>query len=148
MRWAGINFFSLNIFAIKLGEARHRRLYKLSFRQFGVKQVREGPIRKVITRFRAKSGDTKLTSYSADKIQFNGHECVLVVDIKTVQELLRHQNLKTTLEIYAKSMTEDKLAAQGMFLEELFRYDKKKTAAEVKSQRDLERIAPVVSSLQ
>jgi integrase len=42
------------------------------------------------------------------------------VDVKTVQELLRHQNLRTTLELYAKSMSEDKLRAQGMFLELLF----------------------------
>jgi hypothetical protein len=37
-----------------------------------------------------------------------------------VQEILRHQNLKTTLEIYAKSMSGDRLLAQGMFLELLF----------------------------
>jgi integrase len=42
------------------------------------------------------------------------------VDVKTVQEILRHQNLKTTLEIYARSMSEDRLLAQGMFLELLF----------------------------
>ena len=42
------------------------------------------------------------------------------VDVKTVQEILRHQNLKTTLEIYAKSMSEDRLKPQGMFLELLF----------------------------
>jgi integrase len=42
------------------------------------------------------------------------------VDVKTVQEILRHQNLKTTLELYAKSMPEDRLQAQGMFLELLF----------------------------
>ena len=42
------------------------------------------------------------------------------VDVKTVQEILRHQNLRTTLELYAKSMSEDKLKAQGMFLELLF----------------------------
>ena len=41
-------------------------------------------------------------------------------DVKTVQEILRHQNLRTTLELYAKSMSEDKLKAQGMFLEMLF----------------------------
>jgi hypothetical protein len=33
------------------------------------------------------------------------------VDVKTVQELLPHQNLKTALEIYAKLMTEDKLGS-------------------------------------
>ena len=46
------------------------------------------------------------------------------VDVKTVQEILRHQNLKTTLEIYAKSMSEDRLLAQGMFLELLFSHKK------------------------
>jgi integrase len=58
------------------------------------------------------------------------------VDLKTVQEILRHQNLKTTLEIYAKAMTEDKLAAQGMFLEQLFSHDqKKKSPREVVSAK-------------
>jgi Phage integrase family len=71
------------------------------------------------------------------------------VDLKTVQEILRHQNLKTTLEIYAKAMTEDKLAAQKMFLEQLFSHDqKKKSPREVVSAKDLERLEPVVSSLQ
>ena len=42
------------------------------------------------------------------------------VDIKKVQEILGHQNLKTTLQVYAKAMSEDKLEAQGMFLEELW----------------------------
>jgi len=37
-----------------------------------------------------------------------------------VQEILRHQNLKTRLEVYAKAMSEDKLEAQGIFLEELW----------------------------
>jgi hypothetical protein len=46
------------------------------------------------------------------------------VDVKTVQEILRRQNLKTTLEIYAKSMSEDRLLAQEMFLELLFSYKK------------------------
>jgi hypothetical protein len=71
------------------------------------------------------------------------------VDIKTVQEILRHQNLKTTLEIYAKAMSEDKLAAQGMFLEKLFSQDQKKESPQdAVSAKDLERIDPVVSSLQ
>jgi integrase len=45
---------------------------------------------------------------------------VMKVDVKTVQEILRHQNLKTTLEIYARSMSEYRLFAQGMFLEPLY----------------------------
>ncbi len=40
---------------------------------------RGGPIRNVITRLRAKSGEVKLTAYSADRIQFDGQTCVLAV---------------------------------------------------------------------
>ena len=38
-----------------------------------------GPIRNVITRLRAKSGELMLTIYSADRIQFEGHACILAV---------------------------------------------------------------------
>jgi len=38
-----------------------------------------GPIRNVITRIRTKSGEVKVTAYSADKIQFDGQPCLLVV---------------------------------------------------------------------
>ena len=38
-----------------------------------------GPIRNVITRLRTKSGEIKTTAYSADKIQFDGHSCILAV---------------------------------------------------------------------
>jgi hypothetical protein len=38
-----------------------------------------GPIRNVITRLRTKSGEVKLTAYSADSIQFDGQSCVLAV---------------------------------------------------------------------
>jgi len=40
---------------------------------------RGGPIRNVITRFRTKSGEVKLTAYSADRIQFDGQTCILAV---------------------------------------------------------------------
>ena len=40
---------------------------------------RGGPIRSVITRLRAKSGEVKLTAYSADRIQFEGQICILAV---------------------------------------------------------------------
>src|SRR6201993_42785 len=40
---------------------------------------RGGPIRNVITRLRAKSGEVKLTAYSADRIQFDGQTCILAV---------------------------------------------------------------------
>jgi PAS domain S-box-containing protein len=38
-----------------------------------------GPIRNVITRLRVKSGEIKLTAYSADRIQFDGQACILAV---------------------------------------------------------------------
>lgn len=40
---------------------------------------RGGPIRNVITRLRTKSGEIKLTAYSADRIQFDGQTCILAV---------------------------------------------------------------------
>src|ERR1019366_6999361 len=69
----------------------------------------------------------------------------LKVDPKLVQEMLRHQNLKTTLEVYAKAVTEDKLEAQGMFLELLFRGRK---AAEPDPVKNLEKTAPVTGLVQ
>ena len=40
---------------------------------------RGGPIRNVITRLRTKSGEIKLTAYSADRIQFDGQTCILAL---------------------------------------------------------------------
>lgn len=40
---------------------------------------RGGPIRNVMTRLRAKSGEIKLTVYSADRIEFDGQRCILAV---------------------------------------------------------------------
>ena len=40
-------------------------------------------------------------------------------DPKLVQELLRHSNVKTTLDIYAKATTSAKLEAQGWVLQQL-----------------------------
>jgi integrase len=37
-------------------------------------------------------------------------------DPKTVQNLLRHSNVKTTLQLYAHSVSDDRLAAQGQML--------------------------------
>jgi integrase len=37
-------------------------------------------------------------------------------DPKTVQALLRHSNVKTTLQLYAHSVSEDRMAAQGLAL--------------------------------
>jgi integrase len=51
-------------------------------------------------------------------------------DPKLVQELLRHSNIKTTLDIYAQAITSAKLEAQGMFLTELLKgsWEEKKPA--------------------
>ncbi len=38
-----------------------------------------GPIRNIVIRLRMKSGDIKLTAYSADRIHFDGLECILAV---------------------------------------------------------------------
>ena len=38
-----------------------------------------GPIRNVMTRLRTKSGEVKVTAYSADRIQFEGKSCILAV---------------------------------------------------------------------
>jgi PAS domain S-box-containing protein len=40
---------------------------------------KSGPIRNVITRLRTKSGEIRLTAYSADRIQFDGQACILAV---------------------------------------------------------------------
>ena len=40
---------------------------------------RGGPIRNVITRLRTKSGEIKLTAYSADRIEFDGQKCILAL---------------------------------------------------------------------
>ena len=42
-------------------------------------------------------------------------------DPKLVQELLRHSNIKTTLDIYAQAITPAKLEAQGTFLNQLLK---------------------------
>ena len=49
-------------------------------------------------------------------------------DPKLVQELLRHANVKTTLDIYAKAMTPAKLEAQGWVLQQLLTGDVKAAA--------------------
>jgi PAS domain S-box-containing protein len=47
---------------------------------------RGGPLRNVITRLRAKSGEIKLTAYSADRIEFDGQKCILAVS----EDLVTH----------------------------------------------------------
>jgi PAS domain S-box-containing protein len=48
-------------------------------RAFMLAQLEQGPIRNVMTRLRTKSGEIKLTAYSADKIEFDGQTCILAV---------------------------------------------------------------------
>jgi PAS domain S-box-containing protein len=49
-------------------------------RRFLVTQLqRGGPIRNVVTRLRARSGEIKLTAYSADWLEFEGQRCILAV---------------------------------------------------------------------
>ncbi len=49
-------------------------------RKFLVTQLQKGTaIRNVITRLRTKSGEIKLTAYSADRFPFDGQDCVLAV---------------------------------------------------------------------
>ena len=51
---------------------------------------KSGPIRNVITRLRTKSGEIKLTAYSADRIQFDGQSCILAVS-EDLPEYDRHK---------------------------------------------------------
>jgi|HubBroStandDraft_6_1064221.scaffolds.fasta_scaffold02029_2 PAS domain S-box-containing protein len=64
-----------------LGRAVHElRIWEdPSDRVLMVALLQRGPIRNVITRLRTKSGLIKTTTYSADKIQFDGQSCVLAV---------------------------------------------------------------------
>jgi len=51
-----------------------------------------GPIRNVITRLRLKSGEIKFTAYSADRIRFDGLECILAVSEDVPQHEQRYNN--------------------------------------------------------
>jgi len=51
-----------------------------------------GPIRNIITRLRMKSGDIRLTAYSADRIHFDGLECILAVSEDIPQYEQRYKN--------------------------------------------------------
>jgi PAS domain S-box-containing protein len=49
-------------------------------RMFMIDQLHRGiPVRNVITWLRTKSGEVKLTAYSADRLHFDGQSCVLAV---------------------------------------------------------------------
>ena len=58
--------------------------------------LKGGPIRNVVARLRTKSGDIKMTTYSADKIQFDGQTCVLAVS-EDPPQLPNHWSIETGL---------------------------------------------------
>jgi PAS domain S-box-containing protein len=51
----------------------------LADRSLMLTQLQKGAVRSVITRLRTKSGELKLTAYSADRVRFDGLECILAV---------------------------------------------------------------------
>lgn len=53
---------------------------------------RGGAVRNVVTHLRTKSGELKVTAYSADKIQFDGQECILFASEDVQQFDLRKAN--------------------------------------------------------
>jgi hypothetical protein len=52
-----------------------------------IAQLQRGPVRNVITRVRTKSGEIRITAYSADKIQFDGQMCILAVSEDVPQNI-------------------------------------------------------------
>jgi len=49
-------------------------------REFMLAQLNKGgPVRNIMTRLRMKSGEIRVTAYSADRIQFEGQSCILAV---------------------------------------------------------------------
>jgi PAS domain S-box-containing protein len=54
-----------------------------------VTSIQQGvPIRNVVTRVRTKTGDLKITTYSAESIQLDGQACLLIVSEDTPQSAL------------------------------------------------------------
>ena len=55
-------------------------------REFMIAQLNKGgPVRNIMTRLRMKSGEIRLTAYSADRIQFEGQSCILAVSEDLLQ---------------------------------------------------------------
>jgi len=48
-------------------------------RAFMIAQLQRGSVRNIVIRLRTKTGETKITAYSADKIQFDGQTCILAI---------------------------------------------------------------------
>ena len=62
------------------GVAVHYQKIHPADREFMIAQLNKGgPIQSVMTRLRMKSGEIKVTAYSADRIQFEGQSCILAV---------------------------------------------------------------------
>jgi len=55
-------------------------------------QLQKGPVRNVITRLRMKSGELKLTAYSADRVRFDGQDCILAASEDVPQYEQRQTN--------------------------------------------------------
>jgi PAS domain S-box-containing protein len=67
-------------------ELVERTVFELNFwedradRAFLIAQLKSAsPVRNLVTRLRTKSGELKLTAYSASRIRFEGQPCVLAV---------------------------------------------------------------------
>ena len=71
--YARAELLGRTVHELRIWEDPADRTYMLSQLQRG------GPIRNVVTRLRTKSGEIKVTAYSADKIQFDGQACILAV---------------------------------------------------------------------
>jgi PAS domain S-box-containing protein len=56
-------------------------------RAFMISQLQRGSVRNVITRLRTKTGEIKITAYSADRIQFDGQMCILAVSEDVPQKI-------------------------------------------------------------
>ena len=55
-------------------------------RAFMIAQLNKGgPVRNIMTRLRMKSGEIRVTAYSADRIQFEGQSCILAVSEDLLQ---------------------------------------------------------------
>src|SRR5882762_4725942 len=55
-------------------------------REFMIAQLNKGgPVRNIMTRLRIKSGEIRVTAYSADRIQFEGQSCILAVSEDLLQ---------------------------------------------------------------
>jgi len=64
----------------------------LSDRALMIAQLQRGPIRDFIARLRTKSGQIKTTTYSADKIEFDGQSCILAVSEELPDSAQRSNN--------------------------------------------------------